>query len=47
MKWRIPGQEVDQTGLGVRLCKKNRDDAMDCSRRRKLIKMVDDQDRCE
>jgi len=45
MKLRVPDQKVDQRGLGERLCKKdcqscelNREDAMDCSRWRKLIK---------
>ena len=30
-----------------RTCKLNREDAMDCIRWKKLIRMVDDQDRCE
>jgi len=54
MKWRMPDQEVIQRRLGERLCKKdcqaqklNREDAMDCSRWRRQIKMIDDQDRCE
>ena len=52
MKWRVPDQEVDQRGLGERLCKKTQGcilnrDAIDRSRWRKLIKMVDDQNRCE
>ena len=45
MKWRVPDQEVDQRGPGERLCKKdcqarklNREDAIDRSRWRKLIK---------
>jgi len=41
MKWRVPEEEVDQTGLGERLCErtvKHREDAMDLSRWRKLIK---------
>jgi len=43
MKRRVPDQEVDQRGLGERLCEKdcqahklNREDAMDHSRWRKL-----------
>jgi len=36
MKWRVPDQEVHQRGLGAG--KMNRDDAMDHSRWRKLIK---------
>jgi len=45
MRWRAPDQEVDQRGLGERLCKKieklNRDDAMDHSKLiwKKLIKV--------
>jgi len=53
MKCRVPDQETDQKGLGERWCKKdrqarklNRKFAMDRSRWRKQIKMVD-QDRCE
>jgi len=45
MKWRVLDQEVDQRGLEERLCQKdgqarklNREDAMDHSRWRKLIK---------
>jgi len=39
MKWRVPDQEVDQKGLGERLCINTvREDAMDCSRWKKLIK---------
>jgi len=45
MKWSVSDQEVDQRGLRERLCKKNcqarklnREDAMDRSRWRKLIK---------
>ena len=54
MKLRVPSQEVDQRKLGKRLWKKpvkacglNREDAMDCSRWRKLIGMIDDHDECE
>jgi len=54
MKWRVPGQEVDQRKLGERLWKKtcrsrglNREDAMDRSRLRKQIGMIDDHDECE
>jgi len=39
MKWRVPGQEVDERKLGERYCGKvyqarglNREDVMDCSR---------------
>jgi len=46
MRWRAPDQEVDQRGLGERLCKKdcharklNREDVMDRSRWKKLIKV--------
>jgi len=45
MRCRAPKQEVDQRGLGERLCrdcqahKLNREDAMDCSRWKKLIKV--------
>jgi len=44
VKWRVPDQEVDQRGLGEKLykkteaCKLNREDTMDRSRWRKLIK---------
>ena len=45
MKWRVPGQEVDQRILGERLWKKdcqarklNREDAMDHNRWRKQIR---------
>jgi len=41
MKWKVTDQEVDQRGLGERLCKKtvkNREDAMNRHRWRKLIK---------
>jgi len=47
MKCRVPEQEVGQTGLGEKLCKNsqvrklNREDAVDHSRWRKLIKDVD------
>jgi len=50
MKWRVPGQEVDQRKLGDRLWKKtrarglNREDAIDRARWRKLIGMIDDYD---
>ena len=50
MKWRVPGQEVDQRKLGDRLWKDcrarglNREDAMDRARWRKLIGMTDDYD---
>ena len=53
MKWRMPGQEVDQRNL-ERDCGKdckarglNREDAMDRSRWRKQIGMIDDHDECE
>jgi len=42
--WRVPDQEVDQRGLGevvqrdCQACKLNREDAMDRSRWKKLIK---------
>jgi len=46
MRWRAPDQEVDQRGCGERLCKKiakhakkNREDAVDHSRWKKLIKI--------
>ena len=45
MKWKVPGQEVDQRGLEERLCKNcqarklNREDAIDNSRWRKQIKV--------
>jgi len=45
MKWRVPGQEVDQRKLGQRLWKKdcqarklNREDAIDHNRCRKQIR---------
>jgi len=42
MKWRVPDHEVDQRGLGERLCNKDCPawilDAIDRSRWRKLIK---------
>jgi len=54
MKWRVPGQEVDQRKLGERLWKKdcrarglNSEDAMDHGRWRKQIGMIDDHDECE
>jgi len=43
MKWRVPDKEVDQRGLGERLCKVcqacklDRENAMDHSKWRKLI----------
>jgi len=46
MRWRAPDQEVDQRGHGKKLCKKdcqarylNKEDAMDCGRWKKLIKI--------
>jgi len=45
MEYEAPDQEVDQRGLGERLCKKivkhvlNREDAMDRSRWKKMIKI--------
>jgi len=47
MKWRVPGQEVDQRKLGERLWKKTAEDAMVRSRWRKQIGMIDDHDECE
>jgi len=53
MKRRAPGQEVDQRKLGERLWTKtkvrglNKEDAMDHSRWRKQIGMIDDHDECE
>jgi len=44
MKWRVPGQEVDQRKLGeiaekdCQVRKLNREDAMDCNRWRKEIR---------
>ena len=44
MKWWVPDQEVDQRGLGevvqkyCQACKSHREDAMDHSRQRKLVK---------
>jgi len=45
MKWRVPGQEIEQRKLGERLCKKdyqarklNRENAMDRNRWRKQIR---------
>jgi len=44
MRWRAADQEVNQRGCGERLCKKiaknmNREDAVDRSRWKKLIKI--------
>ena len=45
MRWRAPVQEVDQRGLGevvqkdCQVCKLNSEDAMDCTRWKKLIKV--------
>ena len=54
MKWRVPGQEVDQRKLGREIVEKdcrarglNTQDAMDRSRWRKQIGMIDDHDECE
>jgi len=53
MKWRVPGQEVDQRKLGERLwkdckaCGLNREGAMDRSRWRKQIGIFDDHDGCK
>jgi len=53
MKWRVPGQEVDQRTwreIVEKDCKArglNRDDAMNHSRWRKQIGMIDDHDECE
>ena len=54
MKWRVPGQEVDQRKLGERFVEKdckahglNREDAMDHSKWRKQIGIYDDHDGCE
>jgi len=53
MKWRVPGKEVDQRKLGEIVekdCKArglNREAAMDRSRWRKQIGMIDDHDECE
>jgi len=54
MKWRVPGQEVDQRKLGREIVendcqahKLNRENAMDCNRLRKQIRMTDDHDRCQ
>jgi len=54
MKWRVPGQEVDQRKLGERLWT-NTVKHVDCigrmpwivSRWRKQIGMIDDHDECE
>jgi len=43
MKWRVPGQEVDQRKLGDRLWKKTVEH-VDRARWRKLIGMIDDYD---
>jgi len=54
MKWKVPGQEVDQRKLGREIVEKdckarglNREDAVDRSRWRKQIGMIDDHDECE
>jgi len=53
LKWRMPGQEVDQRKLGeivekdCQACKLNREDATDCNRWRQQIKDDWDHDRCE
>jgi len=53
MKWRVPGQEVDQRKLGERLWKKTVEHVieyggcMDHSRWRKQIGMIDDHDECQ
>jgi len=50
MKWRVPGQEVDQRKLGERLWKKtvkHVEDAVDRSRWRRQIGIFDDHDGCE
>jgi len=53
MKWRVPGQEIDQRKLGEIVekdCKArglNREDAIDSSRWRKQIGMIDDHDECK
>jgi len=53
MKWRVPGQEVDQRKLGERLWKRtkacglNRENAVDHSRWRKQIRIFDDHDVCK
>ena len=46
MRWRVPDQEVDQRGRGTEVVQKdfqarnlNREDAMDRSRWKKLIKV--------
>jgi len=53
---KVPGQEVDQRKHGERLwkktvvckaCRLNRKDAMDRSRWRKQIGIIDDHDECE
>jgi len=44
MKWKVPDQEADQRLANTYV---NREDAMDRSIWRKLIKDVDDQDKCE
>jgi len=47
MKWRVPGQEVDQRKLGTEIVEKdcqarklNSEDDMDCNRWRKQITVV-------
>jgi len=52
MKWRAPDQEADQKRTWTENVKKNchahklnKEDAMDYSTWKKLIRMVDDQDR--
>ena len=49
MKWRVPGQEVDQRKLGgdCRARGLNTEDAMVRSRWRKQTGMIDDHDECE
>jgi len=53
MKWRVPGQEVDERKLAERLWKKtkarglNMEDATDRSRWRRQIGMIDDHNECE
>jgi len=53
MKWRVPGQAVNQRKLGEIVEKDcrarglNREDAMDRSRWRKQIGMIDDHDESE
>jgi len=52
MKWRVPVQETDQRKLGDcgKDCKAhrlNREDAIDHSKWRKQIGMIDDHDECD